>query len=118
MIVDENTRLLLSGDSLYPGMLTVPVNDFQAYRDSIDRVVAFTEPMHIQAILGGHIEMTAEAGKAFAPGSKSHPNEHRLELPYADLLLLQKVVHGVVDKPSVQREDDFILYPLPPRKTP
>lgn len=113
MIVDEKTRLLLAGDSLYPGLLTVPSDDFQAYRDSIDRVVAFTQPMHIKAILGGHIEMTAEPGKSFPPRAKTHPGEHRLELPYADLLLLQKVVHAAGDKPVVHREDDFVLFPLP-----
>jgi glyoxylase-like metal-dependent hydrolase (beta-lactamase superfamily II) len=119
MVVDEKRRLLLAGDSLYPGVLTVQYGQFTAYRDSIDRVVAFTEPMHIKAILGAHIEMTTEPGKTFASGAKSHPGEHRLELPYTDLLRLQKIVHDEpVDKPVAHREDDFVVFPSPPPPPP
>ncbi|HEX2817062.1 MAG TPA: MBL fold metallo-hydrolase, partial [Phenylobacterium sp.] len=42
MLFDERTRLLLSGDTLYPGRLYVPADQFSAYRDSVDRVVVFT----------------------------------------------------------------------------
>jgi glyoxylase-like metal-dependent hydrolase (beta-lactamase superfamily II) len=115
MVFDRRTRLLLSGDTLYPGRLYVPTDQFDAYRDSIDRVVAFTETHPVSHILGAHVEMTATPGQDFATGAPAHPHEHVLELPYADLLKLQVQVHGMDQAPVKDVQDDFIVYPLKPR---
>ena len=115
MIFDEKTRLLLSGDSLYPGRLYVPSDQFAAYRDSIDRVTAFTNKRHVSHILGAHVEMTTAPGKDFIDAAPTHPAEHALELPYADLLALQAAVHKMGDTPVRDIHDDFIVFPIPPR---
>ena len=115
MIYDERTRLLLSGDSLYPGRLYIPSNLFTDYRDSIDRVVAFTRTHPVSHVLGAHIEMTATPGKDFRDMAPAHPDEHVLELPYADLLELQAAIHKMGDKIVRDAHDDFIVVPLPPR---
>jgi glyoxylase-like metal-dependent hydrolase (beta-lactamase superfamily II) len=118
MIFDERTRLLLSGDTLYPGRLYVPADQFPAYRDSIDRVVAFTKGRRVSHVLGAHIEMTATPGKDFAQAAPVHPSEHTLELPYADLLELQAAVHAMGETVTKGLHDDFIVFPLPPRPAP
>ena len=118
MIFDEKTRLLLSGDSLYPGRLYVPADQFAAYRDSIDRVVAFTRGRHVSHVLGAHIEMSTQPGKDFVQGAPTHPDEHALALPYADLLELQAAVHAMGSTPVKDVHDDFIVFPLPPRPAP
>src|SRR3954468_13048058 len=41
VVFDEKPRLLLSGDTLYPGRLYVPANMFGDFKDSIDRIAAF-----------------------------------------------------------------------------
>ncbi|CAN5474813.1 hypothetical protein BH10PSE5_BH10PSE5_09050 [soil metagenome] len=115
MIFDPKDRLLLSGDALYPGRLYMPANQLGAYRDSIDRVVAATESRHVAAILGAHIEMTRAPGKDLPNSARTHPDEHGLALPYADLLELQAALHGMGETPVRQVHDDFIVYPLPPR---
>ena len=115
MIYDERTRLLLSGDSLYPGRLYVPSNLFTDYRDSVDRVVAFTRTHPVSHVLGAHIEMTTSPGKDFKDMAPTHPDEHVLELPYADLLELQAAVHRMGGKAVRDAHDDFIVVPLPPR---
>ncbi|QUD89625.1 MBL fold metallo-hydrolase [Phenylobacterium montanum] len=115
MVFDENTRLLLSGDALYPGRLYFPFDQLAAYRDSIDRVVAFTKDRKVSHILGAHIEMTTTPGKDFAMEAPTHPNERALELPYSDLLALQAAVHAMGDKARVEKHDDFIVYPIPPK---
>jgi glyoxylase-like metal-dependent hydrolase (beta-lactamase superfamily II) len=115
MIFDEKTRVLLSGDALYPGRLYVPLNYFAEERDSIDRVVTFTKSRHVSHILGAHIEMTTAPGKDYADAAPTHPDEHRLELPYADLLELQKGLAVLGDKPVVQTHGDFIIFPTPAR---
>jgi hydroxyacylglutathione hydrolase len=115
MIFDERARLLLSGDTLYPGRLYVPVDQFSAYRDSIDRVAAFTKGRRVSHILGAHVEMTATPGKDLIQAAPAHPGEHALELPYADLLELQAAVHAMGETVTKDVHDDFIVFPLPPR---
>jgi hydroxyacylglutathione hydrolase len=115
MIFDERTRLLLSGDSLYPGRLYVPSNMFTDFRASIDRVVTFTKQRHVAHILGAHIEMTGVAGKDFVLGAQQHPNERVLQLPYRDLLSLQASVKAMGETVVRDVHDDFIVFPLPPR---
>jgi glyoxylase-like metal-dependent hydrolase (beta-lactamase superfamily II) len=118
MVFDEKTRLLLSGDALYPGRLYFPADQFAAYRDSVDRVVVFTKGRRVSHVLGAHVEMTAAAGKDFAQAAPSHPGERALELPYADLLELQAAVHKMGDTPTKDVHDDFIVTPLAPRPPP
>ena len=114
MVFDERTRLLLSGDTLYPGRLYVPADQFGAYRDSIDRVAAFTKNRHVSHILGAHIEMTRLAGKDYPFEAAGHPDEHVLELPYSALIELQGAVHKMADAPVRDVHNDFIIFPLPP----
>ena len=118
MIFDERTRLLLSGDTLYPGRLYVPADQFSAYRDSIDRVVAFTTGRRVSHILGAHVEMTTTPGKDFAQAAPVHASEHALDLPYADLLELQAAVHAMGETATKDVHDDFIVFPLPIRPSP
>ena len=118
VIFDEKTRLLLSGDSLYPGRLYVPTDQFAAYRDSIDRVVAFTKARHVSHVMGAHIEMTTAPGKDFLDAAPIHPSERVLDLPYADVLELQTAIHRMGDSAVKDVHDDFIVFPLAPRPSP
>jgi hydroxyacylglutathione hydrolase len=115
MVFDERTRLLLSGDSLYPGRLYVPSNLFTEFRASIDRVVAFTRQRRVAHILGAHIEMTDAAGKDFVLGSQQHPHERVLQLPDSDLLSLHASIKAMGDTVVRDVHDDFIVFPRPPR---
>jgi glyoxylase-like metal-dependent hydrolase (beta-lactamase superfamily II) len=116
MIFDRKDRLLLSGDTLYPGRLYVPANMFGDFRDSIDRAVAFTREAHPKYILGAHIEMTRTPGKDYVDAAPTHPGEHLLELSYGDLLELQAAVHQMGDTVTRSVHDNFIVFPVPPRK--
>ena len=118
MLFDERTHLLLSGDTLYPGRLYVPADQLSTYRDSIDRIVAFTASRKVSHVLGAHVEMTTTRGQDFPMRAPAHPSEHSLELPYADLLELQAAVHKMGDTPVRDRHDDFIVWPLPPTPPP
>jgi glyoxylase-like metal-dependent hydrolase (beta-lactamase superfamily II) len=115
MVYDERTRLLLSGDSLYPGRLYVPTNLFADYRASIDRVVAFTRTHPVSHILGAHIEMTRTPRQDLPDLAKTHPDEHVLELPTAALTELQTALQAMGDQVVRDVHDDFIVYPAPVR---
>ncbi|MFL5294851.1 MAG: MBL fold metallo-hydrolase [Phenylobacterium sp.] len=118
MVFDEKTRLLLSGDTLYPGRLYVPDGQMATFRESIDRVAAFTKGKRVSHILGAHIEMTSAPGKDFPDAAPTHPNERALELSYADLVELQAAVHAESESPKRDTHPDFIVFPLPPRPAP
>lgn len=94
----------------------MPSNLFADYRASIDRVAAFTQNRRVSHILGAHIEMAVTPGKDFPLNSRAHPNEHALDLPYARLGELQAAVRRMGDKVARDVHDDFIVFPLPPRK--
>lgn len=111
VVFDERTGILQTGDTLYPGRLYFPVTGFAAYRDTIDRVVAFTRTHPVSHILANHIEMTDAAGQDYPMKAPSHPHEHALELPYAALLELQAALHAMKDTPVREAHRDFIIYP-------
>ncbi|MBC7520041.1 MAG: MBL fold metallo-hydrolase [Sandarakinorhabdus sp.] len=111
MVFDSRTRLLLSGDSLYPGRLYVPIDQFPAYRASIDRAVAFTRGRHVRYVLGAHIEMRRTPREDYAREAPVHRDEHELELPYARLLELQVALRSVRGEPMRDTHDDFIIVP-------
>lgn len=115
MVYDPTTRLLFSGDMLYPGRLYVPLNQFDAYRASADRLAAFAKTHPIRALLGAHIEMTTTPGQDYPMKAATHPSEHGLALPPSAIGELQQAVATAKSPPTVDRHSDFIVYPVPPR---
>ena len=81
-IHDSRTDLLLTGDTLYPGLLVA--NQWQAYRASARRLAAFARSRTISCALGAHIEID-RSGRLFNLGTTFQPNEHPLQLVRADL---------------------------------
>jgi len=115
MVYDARTRLLLSGDMLYPGRLYVPLNQFDTYRESADRLAVFAATHPIRALLGAHIEMTTTPGQDYPMEAPSHPAEHGLALAPSAIGELQAATKATTSPPVVDRHADFIVYPVPPR---
>ncbi len=109
-IYDRQHGILLTGDTFYPGRLYI--NDFAAYKVSIDFLVSFTQARDICAILGTHIEMTTTPGQDFAIGVNAHPNERDLVLGENELAELQAAIQAMGNTPVRQSHDDFIIFPL------
>lgn len=116
MIFDPKTRLLFSGDSLGPYRLYIPMNETETYRDSIDRVAAFTKDKQVSWILGAHIEMTTKPGELIPDEAPSHPDEHVLEISYSNLPELQTALHAMGDYLVQQAHRDFVIFPKPARE--
>jgi glyoxylase-like metal-dependent hydrolase (beta-lactamase superfamily II) len=109
-LYDRRHRLLLTGDTLYPGRLYI--NDWNAYRQSIPRLGDFVNAGHPVAwVLGAHIEMNA-AGDDYGIGSAVHPGEHVLELGFAELVELAAAVSAMGASPKYEAHPHFIIYPL------
>ena len=107
---DRAGRLLLTGDSLYPGRLYVP--DWPAYRASIARLARFVaDGKPVDWVLGAHIEMTVEPGVDFAMGADRHPGEHELQLDPAVLTELAAALDEAGPEPRRIVRDHFVVVP-------
>lgn len=116
MVYDPRLKMLLSGDTLYPGRLYVPVNFLVDNRASVDRLAKFAARHPIRAVLGAHIEMSRTAGRDYPHEAATHPDEHPLELPASAIAELDAGLRASLDVPEKpQVHDHFIIYPVAPR---
>lgn len=108
-VYDYATKILLSGDSFYPGRLYV--HDWAAYKLSIQRLTDFAGAHKIFYFLGNHIEMTNIAGKDYPTGTTYQPEEHILPLSFKDLKELNKALHIAGNIPKHEIHNSFIIDP-------
>ncbi|MEV6288146.1 MBL fold metallo-hydrolase [Kribbella sp. NPDC051770] len=109
-LYDRETRLLLTGDSLYPGRLYVP--DWTAYRASIRRLAGFVAAGNpVEHVLGAHIEMPDRPGEDYPMGAVAHPDEHPLQLAPETLTELDEALTKAGPEPRRLVHDHFIVYP-------
>jgi hydroxyacylglutathione hydrolase len=110
-IYDRQTGLLLTGDSLYPGLLFI--SDWTAYRDSIHRLAAFAANRPIAHVLGAHIEMTSTPKVNYPYGTTFQPMEHVLPLTAAHLVELDAALVALGPNPpnGPVAHDDFVIDP-------
>jgi hydroxyacylglutathione hydrolase len=110
-VYDRTTRLLFSGDSLYPGRLYV--SDWPAFRASVSRLAGFVaEGNPVEWVLGAHIELTRRPGEDYELGAAQHPAEHRLQLEAAVLTELAQVLEEGGPQPVRIARDHFIVHPV------
>lgn len=76
---DSQTRWLITGDTIYPGVISIM--DWEAYQASVSRMLEFSRSHPISALLGAHIEMSSTAGRAYRRGTIYQPDEASLVLP-------------------------------------
>ena len=115
MIYDTRTRLIFSGDMLYPGRLYVPRDRFDVFRASAVRLAGFAKTHPVRALLGAHIEMTTTPGKDYPIEAPTHPSEHGLALPPSAINELEKATAEAKSPPEIDRHPDFIVYPVAPK---
>lgn len=106
-LYDAATRTLFSGDTLYPGLLTV--RDWPAFRASVARLDAFASTHAIDQVLGAHIEMTSMPWRMYPLETRYQPDEHRLALSRAHLRELAQACNEVGDFLADDVHADFIL---------
>ena len=109
-VYDTSTKILLTGDTFYPGRLYI--NDWIAFKISIERLVKFTDSYKVSTILGNHIEMTQTVGVDYPMGSNYQPKEHQLPLSVLTLKELSRALTKLGDTPTKKIHDSFIIYPV------
>ena len=108
-LYDSQTRWLLTGDTVYPGLIYV--KDWQAYRESISRLASFAQSHELAAVLGAHIEMTDKAGEYYPIGTVYQPHEAPLPLSPEVLQTLDKALAKVNGKETVPL-DELVVQPM------
>jgi glyoxylase-like metal-dependent hydrolase (beta-lactamase superfamily II) len=110
-LYDRQTGLLLSGDSLYPGLLFI--SDWAAYRTSMHRLATFVAAHPIAHVLGAHIEMTSTPKQNYPYGTTYQPNEHALPLTAAHVAELDSALIqlGATPPDGPVAHDDFVIDP-------
>ena len=110
-VYDPRHRLLLTGDTLYPGLLTI--RDWPAFRASALRLRDFVRAHPVDQVLGAHVEMTSKPGVMYPLGTTFQPDEHPLALGTSHVEALAAAVVAMGDTPQRQVLDDFILEEVP-----
>ena len=107
---DPASRMLLTGDVLYPGLLTV--RDRAAYVATARRLARFAEHHPIGDVLGCHVEMKRAPGEYYELGTTYQPDEHPLRLTAADLREWVRACEELETTTGPIPRDRFILWPV------
>ncbi len=100
----NRNRAVITSISLY-------VEDWVAFKQSIAKLVEFAEHHEVSYILGNHIEMSSSPGVDYPTGSTFQPDEHKLPLAIEDLRTLQRTLDELGDTPVREVHDTFIISP-------
>lgn len=107
---DQRSGTVFSGDSLYPGLLTV--RDWPAYRRSVARLLEFAESHPVTAFAGAHVEMTNKPYAMYPLDTAFQPQEHKLFLGLEHLRQLNQALSAQGEKPARFERADFIVEPV------
>lgn len=92
-VYDRRTKILLTGDTFYPGRLYV--RDTAAYASSISRLADFVRHHEVRHMLGAHVEQSRTPFTDYPVGTKDQPAEHGLDLRASQLFELDSVVQAM-----------------------
>jgi hydroxyacylglutathione hydrolase len=106
-IYDPRNKWLLTGDTLYAGLLTV--QDWREYRASAARLAKFANTHEITYVLGNHIEMKNQPHQLYPIGTTYQPDEHPLPLKTAHIHELHASCEAMGDNPHRDVHEEFII---------
>ena len=106
-LYDPWTDLMFTGNTFYAGRLVI--RNFDAYKDSLKRLVAFSAEQPVKWIMGGRIEMSDYPGVDYRLRSNYRPREHSLQIPASLLREGYNIVHLINGKQDIRIHDEFIV---------
>jgi hydroxyacylglutathione hydrolase len=110
-LYDRRTGNLMTGDSLYPGRLSVSEADLPVFTASAKRLADFVEVHPIAHVLGTHIEQTKTPYLDYPRGSTYQPEEHSLDLTRAHVIELNQAFLAMGGKLQKVALPDFTIVP-------
>jgi glyoxylase-like metal-dependent hydrolase (beta-lactamase superfamily II) len=106
-VYDPWADLMFTGTTFYAGRLVI--RDFDAYKDSLKRLVTFSNEQAVKWIMGGRIEMSDYPGMDYRLRSNYRPREHSLQMSVALLTESYDIVHLINGKEDIRIHNDFIV---------
>ena len=107
-IYDPYTHLLFTGDLVYPGRLYI--QDWAAFSDSIERMIAFCDTHPISHILGCHIEMSIYPKLDYLIRRNYQPYERPPQMTVEQLKSMGNAISTIDGQPGIHTFDDYIIY--------
>lgn len=107
-LYDPYTQILFTGDIFYPGRLYV--RDWEAFKGSIKRLVAFTETHPITHILGCHVEMSIYPRLDYLIRTSYQPYERPPQMTVEQLRSVVTAIEQVDGNLVIHVFDDYIIY--------
>jgi hydroxyacylglutathione hydrolase len=106
LFADAASGTVFTGDTICPGHLYV--RDEGPFRATIERLVRYRDahPDQVRRLLGAHVEMSAEPGVVYPPGTVEQPDEAPLELSSA---ILSEVLTALDDPSARVVRDRFVV---------
>jgi hydroxyacylglutathione hydrolase len=105
---DPYTGLLLTGDTICRGRLYI--EDWSAFRRTVDRLVEFADTRPVTHVLGCHIEMTIEPGVDYPAGTTYQPDEPPLQMTVGQLRDVRAAIEQIGDRPGRHAFSDFMIW--------
>ncbi|MFT5013440.1 MAG: hydroxyacylglutathione hydrolase [Patiriisocius sp.] len=106
-LYDPWTDLMFTGNTFYAGRLVI--RNFDAYKDSLKRLVAFSDEQPVKWLMGGRIEMSDYPGVDYRLRSNFRPREHSLQIPASLLQDGYDIVHLINGSQDIRIHDEFIV---------
>lgn len=110
-VFDQRTGILLTGDLLYPGLLTV--RDWLAFRRSARRLRDFAATHPVRMALGHHVEMSRTPRQPYPLGATWQPDEHPLPLDPSQIEALHLACEAMADAPHDATFERFAIVLMP-----
>lgn len=107
---DRYSRILFTGDTVYPGRLYV--FDWPAFVRSIDRMADWCAQRPVTYLLGCHIEMTTTPGEDYPVGWSYQPDEPPLQLTTDHLRQIQQTLRDHDLQPGRYVLPQMIITPV------
>jgi glyoxylase-like metal-dependent hydrolase (beta-lactamase superfamily II) len=110
-LYDRKTGNLMTGDSLYPGRLSVSAADLPTFTASAGRLADFVRTHPVGHVLGTHIEQTRTPYLDYPRGTVYQPDEHSLDLERAHVFELNDAFIGMNGNLQKVALPDFTIVP-------
>lgn len=106
-LYDTWTDLLYTGDMFYRGRLYL--DDWEAWKSSIQRLRVMTKDYPIAYLVNNHIEMSATPQLDYPIGTSWQPNEPPMQMTVEMLNTAVKATKDI-ERPGIYKYDDFLIY--------
>jgi len=110
-LYDRLTGNLLTGDSLYPGLLSLTQSDLPTFAASAQRLADFVSEHLVAHVLGAHIEQKSGSYLDYGRGTVYQPEEHVLKLTRAHVFELNDAFISLHGKLKDLAAPDFTIVP-------